>query len=467
MKRKFVTLIVVVVLAMGGFFGFRAYQQQKTSAASKFQTVTLTRGALVAIVGGTGTVRADQTALLSWQTSGQIAAVRVQEGDVVAAGTRLAELERNSLPQNVILAEADLVAAQRELERIKESSAAKAKAQLTLAQAQKALEDAQKRRDQKDFQRASQATLDGARANYILAEQALKDAEENYKGVSHLADDDPGRAAALSVLATARQNRDRALANLNWLLSKPDAVEIAQADAELEVAKANLEDAQREWERLKDGPDPEDIVAAEARVTAIEATLATAYLEAPFAGTITEVRSKPGDQVTPGTVSFRIDDLRRLLVDAQIPEVDINRVQAGQPADLTFDAIPNTVYEAKVVSVGRVASGATQSGVNFTVTLELTLPDDAVRPGMTAAVNIIVNQLEDVLLVPNRAIRFDGSRRVVYVLREGSAEPEKVEVQIGASSDLQSEVVGGDVKEGDVIVLNPPVENRGGRPFGE
>src|SRR5690606_4543795 len=145
-------------------------------------------------------------------------------------------------------------------------------------------------------------------------------------------------------------------------------------------------------------------------------TLKLARLEAPFNGTVTEVRSKVGDQVTPGTVSFRIDDLSRLLVDVQVPEVDINRIQVGQSARLTFDAIPGQEYMGKVVEVGRV--GTPVGGVvNFTVTLELSNADEQVKPGMTAAVTILVQQLEDVLLVPNRAVRLREGQRVVYVLR--------------------------------------------------
>jgi len=79
-----------------------------------------------------------------------------------------------------------------------------------------------------------------------------------------------------------------------------------------------------------------------------------------------------------------------------------------------------------------------------------------VRPGMTAAVNIVVEQIEDVLLVPNRAVRVRDGERIVYVLRGGQLEV--VPVVLGASSDTDSQVLESDLRVGDLIVLNPPLE---------
>jgi HlyD family secretion protein len=357
-----------------------------------------------------------------------------------------------------------LISARRALENLKESDAARAQAQLALVQAQDALEKARDRRASKDYRRASDLTLEEAQTNLALAKEEVRRTEEIYDLVDHLEVDNPQRLAAYSAYLEARRNLQRAEANLAYLQGLPDELEVEQADANLALAEANLKDAQREWERLKDGPDPDDIRAAEARIAAIEATLEMVDLEAPFAGTVTEVNSKVGDQVAPGTVSFRIDDLSRLLVDVQVPEVDINRIKVGQPARLTFDAILDREYNGKVVSVGRVGNPIA-GVVNFLVTIELTDGDEAVLPGMTAGVNIIVNQLDDVLVVPNRAVRLREGKRVVYLLKNGAAEP--VNIEIGAVSDLQSEIIGGDVKEGDQVILNPPTQfdTSGGPPF--
>jgi HlyD family secretion protein len=237
-----------------------------------------------------------------------------------------------------------------------------------------------------------------------------------------------------------------------------------QAKANLAAAKASQADAQREYDRVKDGPNAEDIANAEARITAAQATLNLAHIAAPFAGTITDIQAKPGDRVNPGTIAFQIDDLSRLLVDVSVSEVDINRVKVGQEATLSFDAILGKEYKGVVTRVDRVGSSA-QGVVDFVVTVELVDADEDVKPGMTAAVNIVVEKLENVLQVPNRAVRAQSGRRVVYILQNDQLA--QVEIKLGASSDTYSQVLEGNLQVGDLIVLNPPLvfETNGPPPF--
>ncbi|HNT55817.1 MAG TPA: efflux RND transporter periplasmic adaptor subunit, partial [Anaerolineaceae bacterium] len=330
-----------------------------------------------------------------------------------------------------------------------------AQAQLALVNAQEAFDDAQQSRANYDYNLYTPDTLEIARTTYYLALDKVNKAEEIYANFEDKPEDDPLRAQAANTLANARQNADQAYNNLNYLIAGPDSYDISVADANIALAEARLADAQREWDRLKNGPDPDDVRSAEVRIAALEAALDSQNLRAPFAATVTEVNALPGDMVSPGTTSFRIDDLSHLLVDVNIPEVDINRIQLGQSVTLSFDAITERQYTGQVVEVARV--GTIQQGVvNFQVTIELNDADEDVRPGMTAAVNIVVEQLEDVLLVPNRAVRSSGGQRVVYVLRLGIPTP--VPVEIGATSDLVSELLPGEVQEGDVLVLNPPTQ---------
>ena len=242
--------------------------------------------------------------------------------------------------------------------------------------------------------------------------------------------------------------------------------EKAKADADLDLKEAQYEDAKRAYERVADGPNQDDLAAAQARVDAAQATLDLAHLTAPFAGTVTEAFPLAGDQVSAGTIAFRVDDLSSLLVDVELSEVDINRVTVGQPVTLTFDAILGTEYEGQIVKVAQ--AGTVVGGVvNFTVTVELTDADELVKPGMTAAVTIVVEEIKDAVLVPNRAVRLVDGNRVVFLMTEEGA-PEKVEIRLGSSSDTMSVVVGGDLKEGDTIILNPTADLTGsGPPFAQ
>lgn len=501
--KKWRTLIVLVAIAVIVLIVYRSVTAQRAQQSSTdLQTVAAERGSLTATIGATGEVRANQSAILSWQTTGTVGAVAVEVGQQVKAGEVLASLERTSLPQTVILAQADLVAAQRALDdllnsQLQSASALKAleDAQkaleegqdpaLTVAEAQKTVTDAQKLVEQAERNvawgqsPANQSYIDEAEAQVVLARDRLDRAKERFRPYADKPEDNLTRARLQSELSAAQQVYDAAVRKLNSLQgtasetdqavsqSNLDAARaqlaVAQreyervkdglSEADLAVLQAQLDDARREYERVKDGPSAEDIESAEARVAAAEATLAQAQLTAPFAGTVTDVAARVGDQAAIGVQAFRLDDLSQLLVDVQVSEVDINRIEAGQEVTLSFDAIQGQEYHGIVEQVALVGT-PTQGVVDFTVTVKLTDVDNQVLPGMTAAVNIVAQQLDDVLLVPNRAVRVVDGQRVVYVMRDASMEA--VEISLGASSEEYSEVVEGELNEGDQIVLNPP-----------
>jgi HlyD family secretion protein len=270
---------------------------------------------------------------------------------------------------------------------------------------------------------------------------------------------------------------DSKLTTYNWYLLDYTENEIAQADGEVAVAQASLEtaqanwdslkngtsaaaialaeatlaDAQREWERVKDGPSAEDVAAAQAAVEAAQATLDHAQLLAPFAGTVTEVEVNTGDLVSSGETAFRIDDLEALYVDLQISEVDLASLKVGQPATLEFDAIADKVYNGEVTEIGMIGS-VSQGVVNYPVTVRVTDPDENIRPGMTASVTIIVDEVTDALLVPNKAIRNNGGQQTVTIMFEG--QQITVPVTVGLSGDSMSAVTSDQLREGDAVVIN-------------
>ncbi len=448
MKRFLVIVLVVVVLAAGGYFGISYFRtQRQVNTLSDLQTVVAGRGGLTATVGATGMVRANQTAILSWQTSGTIEQVVVEVGDIVESGQPLATLEQTSLSQNVILAQADLINAQNALDDLLDSRMAQAQALQAVYNAQKGVIQAERSLDVFDEKEYKDA-LDDARSAVVDREEELEEAQDDFEPYEDWDEDNDTRKSYKQDLDDAQIAYDEAVRSLDLL-----ELEKSLAEANLEAAQALLADAQREYDRLRDGPDPDDIAVLEARIAAAQATLDLSTIVAPFAGALTEVHIKAGDRATPGSLAFRLDDLSRLLVDVQVSEVDVNRVQVGQQVFLTFDAILGKEYSGVVSEVSMVGN-TIQGVVEFTVTVELIEVDEDVRPGMTAAVNIVIDQLDNVLLVPNRAVRIIDGQRVVYVSRDGSIE--SVKITLGVSSDTMSEVVDGGLRVGDVIILNPP-----------
>lgn len=451
LKRILWTILALAVVGAAAFFWFNGRTQ--AADGTTYQTETVRRGTLTASVGATGTVRAGQSALLTWQTGGRVESVQVVIGQAVSQDEILASLAQTSLSQGIILAEADLVNAQKNLDDLLDSTLAQAQAEQNLANALQALDDAQKNVNKISYDRASDDLIEKTEAELDLAKLQVSRAEDAYKMMQNRPDGDSLKAQALLNLSNARLNRDNLIAKLNWYKGSYSELDAQKYRAALAVAEAQVADARREIERLKDGPNPDDIAAAKARVAAAQATLDQAKILAPFDGVVTAVEPQPGDLVTTGKTAFRVDDLSHLLVDVQISEVDINSVEVGQLVTLAFDAVQGKSYNGEIVKasgVGDAASGA----VNFTVTVELTDADEQVKPGMTAAVTIRVKEVKDALLVPNRAVRVVNGQRVVYILKDGLLT--LVTVRLGATSDSMSEVVGGDLQAGDTIVLNPP-----------
>jgi HlyD family secretion protein len=305
--------------------------------------------------------------------------------------------------------------------------------------------------------------MDLARARLVVAQDALSDAKSAYGRVGGDPMEDADKASALTMVAQAQAEIDAAKRALNWYKGRPSPIDQALLDAQVAQAQARVGDAQREWDRLKDGPAAADIVAAKARLAAAQSTAQMARISAPFAGTITSANVKPGDQVSPGTVGFGLADMSEMLVDSSLSEIDINRISLGQPVSIVFDAVSDQTYAGEVTEIG-LTGEAIEGVVSFPITVRLVDSDQAVRPGMTAAVNIVVNEIQDVLLVPNRAVRVQDGKRVVYVLKDDVPTP--VEITLGASSDTDSQVVQGDLQEGDLIVLNPPAAFGQGGPGG-
>lgn len=459
MRRWFTWLIILVVMVAGLVLGVRYWRNQRAQTTiSNYQTMTISRGNLTATVGATGTVRSNQSTILAWQTSGTVESVLVEVGDLVSAGQVLASLAEETLAQNVILARSDLVNAQKALENLKASQVAQFQAWQNVLQARQAVIQAQRLLDPYELQ-DYQDDLDEARQKVVDAEEKLNQAKEDFELYKDFAEENAERKRRQERLEDAQQKYDEALRALELL-----QLEEQNARNNLALAEARLKDAEREYERVKNGPDPAEVSALEARIAAAQATLNLAQIKATFDGTVTDVQIKPGDQVSVGKVAFRLDDLSKYLVDVRVSEVDINRVAMGQSVLLTFDAIQGEEYRGVVTQIANTST-LNQGVVEYLVTVELQNTDGKVKPGMTAAVNIVVEELENVLLVPNRAVRLLDGARVVYVLRNNVLTP--VRITLGASSDMESEVVDGDLTSGDVVVLNPPqvFDTNGPPPF--
>ncbi len=301
MKKTIIIISVVIIIAIG-VFAFININAQRNAAAvlDSFETETVRRGALSSVVGATGTVRSNQGAYLLWKVSGQVDHYLVKVGDTVAAGETLASISETTLPPYIILAQADLVNSQRELETLKTSSIQQAEALAAVEAAEKTLEDARNpelaqaqaqvaiAEAEADLDAAktqleilttsvSQAAIDQAFANMVLAEKKLNDLKDNIakferRKNGHLEFWESKKLYKRIIEALEMQlpqlqiAYDNTVQRYNNLLSPPDPLDMLVAEAAVFAAQAHLDDAVLQFERIKDGASPADIAVLEAQL---------------------------------------------------------------------------------------------------------------------------------------------------------------------------------------------------------
>lgn len=395
-------------------------------------------------VNATGLVVPEQYASLSVNVPGVVEDLYVVEGDQVEAGQLLLRIRGGEQAQAAVAAaQFELTNAQNALADLYEDTALiAANALMAAEEAEDALEDLQNRTLQEalalqaiadaekaveDTERiynysittADQADIDLAQAQVVLARDALDKAIENFEPYENKPEDNLIRANLLALKAAAQQVYDNAVRNLNAMLGTASASEIAVAAANYATAQAQLIEAQRDYERVQEGPspgevaaleariaaaredhaiysvgpDPGDVAAAEARTANAEAQIAAAraalddlQLLAPFAGTVSELHINASEWVSPGQPVIVLADLGRLRVETtDLSEIDVARIAPGDAVTISFDALPDTVT-GSIVSISPKSSQG--SGVNYTVVVELAGIPEGLRWGMTAFVDV-------------------------------------------------------------------------------
>jgi HlyD family secretion protein len=508
-----------MVVAVGGIVGARALQARRQLAGGA--SGLLNRGEVTSITAITtvetsGNVQPQQSSSVAWGATGRIARVLVKVGDHVKAGDPLMTLDPASVSQNVILARADLISAQKAQDDLLHPSAlAQANAQKAVVDAQDALTKAQKElrnaqnpigQDLYDSVADAQLALETAQANLQLtnvssdatahqnavfaanyARRQYEDAQAKlatYPGAQDLQDVvdraytnyqiqlnnqlaielrmSTDQANKADVVAKAQDKHDTAVANLNSALKGPDASKVTLAQAKVAVAEATLAEAQKKLDKLSN-PDPNDVATAQVRVQAAQISVNALTLTAPFDGEVLVVNYQPGDSTTSNQAAVVLVNREQLHVDVSIDESDIGQLQLGQAVTATFDSMPDLTLAGDVTEINPVGA-AVQGLIKYNVRINLTATDPRVLLGMTANVAIITQVQPNALAVPLDAVQLDAEGEFVNRLN-GAGQIERVNV---ASGETQGDlvVITGDLQPGDQVQLIAPVPTNNGSPFG-
>lgn len=416
---------VAVIAALLLAWGFSPAKATDTAVATEATVASLN---VAETIEASGSLEAQPFASLTWKTSGVVEAVNVKPGDFVKADAILLSLEPASTSASIVAAQADLVTAQKNLEDILTSGTDLAQAAIDLKNAQEDYDDAvyylrYLRTDTKIPQ-----TTYGAKLEQTNNGWKYKYTAENFKGP----------------------------APKDW---------IVEAENDLALKKAELEDKQREYDRLLAGETSADVIAAQAEVDAAQATVNSLSIIAPFAGEVLSVDNRVGDVVDTGELSVNLADMDHLYVETQVDESDIANVKLGNQAEVTLDAVPGVTLTGKVTAINPV--GEVDSGlVKYKVRVDLDKVDGEIflPLGTTANVVITVKEAAATLTVPITAIQNDAQGEFVWMIQsDGSTK--RVDVVSGSIVGDQV-VVTGDLQDGDRIQLVQASGFEAPNPFG-
>jgi HlyD family secretion protein len=429
-RRSLYVYSTLAALAIGG----AAYVWWKDPFASPpaYRLAKVERGAITAAVSATGTLNPVVSVQVGSQVSGQIKELYVDFNSTVKKGQLIAHIDPQSFQLRVNQALADLDAAQA----------------TALTQA---------------------ANVAARQAEVARAKVLLADAEREFRRNQSLFEKNFVSAAVL----------DKASATLDAAREQLNA-----NDAQLSVAQAQVTNAEAV------------VKQREAQVAQARVDLDRTEIRAPVDGIVVKKSVEPGQTVAASLQAPELfiiaQDLRRMQVDASIDESEVGRIRLGQQATFTVDAFPGRMFRGSVTQL-RKSAQVVQNVVTYIAVIGAPNEDLALFPGMTANVRVITDSRESVLKVPNAALRFrpagvtadasavskadaafsDGnggeakakgkgrgrmraggvSPARVWVPDPVTRQPTAVMIRVGLTDGTFSEVVSGELNEGDEVIL--------------
>lgn len=451
MKQLRGWLIFLIILAGGitGFLWFRNKAQIATQNQEILRTAEIGRGDLAITVSASGNSTVNEKVDLRFNMVGTVEHIAVDVNERVAAGQELARLDTVDLERAVQQAQIALEQAQ-----LNRDTLVKPPDEEDLELAQLAVQSAAQ--DLEVARIGKQTAQADANSMIVQAQRARENAFKDLQSVIGTSAEENAR--------TAYDNAEEQehLATINAELTSE------QAQAQWLMAYNTYQQAKENLKKLEQGPDTKQVRLAELQIKQAQlnldqaqSNLSDAILEAPFAGLVAAINAQEGLQAPVNLPAFTLVDDTAFYIDITVDEIDIGKVVLGQPVGITLDAYPATILTGTVQSI---APAATTIGgiISYDVRVQLTDAGDTVlRDGMTASVVIQTGTVENVLLVPNWAIRTEQSGQqsqpYCYVLHEDGTL-ERRNLTLGRYSESFTEVLDG-LEEGDTVALVPEERN--------
>jgi HlyD family secretion protein len=464
MKRMPGILLILIILAGAGAFGYQYFltpaEPISLSEDPTVEIVPVERETLVDTVSATGSIEPEAEVEMKFETGGKVSEVLVKEGQYVTAGTVLARLDTTDLELQVRSAEIDLAQAKANLEQLYEPELAE---KITAAQA--AVESARLNLiELQDGVDPDEVTK--AEAALKQTEITLKEAQWAYDQVAYRGD--VGAMSQANDLQDATLAYESAVADYNIAVKEATPAEIASARSTLASAQSTLAELQQEPSAAEITSQQASVDKAQLTLEEAQANLDNAVLTAPTDGIVLVVNIEPGERVLDDATdaAMTIANTSTYLLKMEVDELDIGQVKLGQRANVSLDAFAEQTFEGAVtdISPSPVSSDSSEESI---VTYEVTISLDTeglsigLLSGMTANAIIETRQLDEVVVVPNRAIQTDqtGGEAVIYVEKlDEQGNLMRVEIETGLRSGSVTEVVAG-LEAGDQVIIRQQAES--------
>lgn len=526
-KHKVIVGIIILVIVGGGYFGYKTFKGN--GGETRYVLAAVEKGTLIVSVSGSGQISVLNQADVKSKASGDIIYLGIKNGQEVKKGTLLAQLDDSDAQKTIRDAEANLESAKLSLEKLQGSADLavpknKQNAQDDLAKAyddglntvanafldlpvviaglqdilfgsalgknQQNIDyytDYAKTYDDKVFQ-----YKDSAYNTYQTARASYNKNFDDYKSTSRFSDNNTIESLIAETYATVKDIAEAVRNAINLIQFykdkfieqdlKPESV----ADTHLSslntyMGKVNshlvsLLSAENAINNDKDAVLNADLdiesqkLTIEQREDALldaKEKLADYFVYVPFDGIITKVNIQKGDSISGSTAVATLITKQRI-AEISLNEADVAKIKVGQKVTFTFDAVEGLSITGEVLEIDTLGT-VTQGVVTYNVKIGFDTQDERVKPGMSVVADIITDVKQDVLLLPNSAIKSQGNSQYVELVETPEEmkqqllanvsgiilpnPPKSQTVEIGISNDLSSEIVSG-LKEGDIVVTS-------------
>jgi HlyD family secretion protein len=499
-KKLFIGGGMMAAVILAGFYFWGS-----DASTPQYMTARVDRGNLRNTVTATGALQAVTTVQVGSQASGTISALYADFNSVVKKGQVVAQLDPSTAKAQVDQARANLQQAQASL----------VNARAAVVNARAGVSDAQARgMAARSTVQNNQAGVSGAQANVAVLKAQQDDALSLLKqqdsllkaGVIAQRDYD----VAMTAYKTAEARYNQAVAQLDQAKlaeQSSSSAGIAQSQAAVEQSQAQVQQSQAQVQQAA-----AQVQQAQAALSLAEVNLSHTTITSPIDGIVVSRDVNVGQTVAASlsapTLFTIANDLTQMQVIANIDQADIGLVEQAKSVKFTVDAFPGKEFDGKIAEM-RLNPVNVQNVVTYNVVINVANPDQKLKPGMTANLTITIDERNDVLKVPNSALRFTpqdatrqrsgnasggqgqgqrrqrqqgdnaaggtdgdsgrrgnfapasapvlaGQTRIVWVLGQ-NGQPERRRITVGLSDGAATEVVDGDLKEGDMVITGQQV----------